>query len=244
MVCSRRCPNGGLNLDFGTVTVIPTPHSRRAMTWTRPLFETACKAFVQHRHDWAWVEHPVLPGLGYMYRTTPLQRRSVDGDPSEPADDPAAAMPGPDHITCHQSVVFSATFQVPTFYFSVYDSSACDFRSSPRRYISFSAGSPIGLSEIIHTSLLRKHAFDGMDATAFSIGDLASNFPLLSFGDHPCLGLQCWYLHPCETGPAVEEVLAARLETHPRDSAEPIQWLEAWFLVLGCVVELGERSTS
>lgn len=95
------------------------------MTLSRPQFEAACKAFVQHRHDWGWVEHAALPDFGYMYRTIPLQMRSATSDPPEFADgDPAAAMPLPDHLTCHQSVVLSPTFQVPTFYFSVYDSGA------------------------------------------------------------------------------------------------------------------------
>ncbi|KAG9317548.1 hypothetical protein JVU11DRAFT_1754 [Chiua virens] len=191
------------------------------MTLTRSQFETACKAFVQRKHDWAWVEH--TPGFGYIYRTTPLQKRSITSDPHDPADgDPAMALPEPDHLICHQSVVLSPTFQVPTFYFSVYDST----------------GSPVGLSEIVHTSLLRKHALDGMEVTAFSIGDPTSNFPLLSFGDHPSLGTQCWYLHPCETGPAVEEILAARAETRPEDTARDVEWLEAWFVVLSCVVDV------
>ncbi|KAH0840017.1 hypothetical protein J3R83DRAFT_980 [Lanmaoa asiatica] len=192
------------------------------MTFSRPLFEAACKAFVQRRHDWAWVEHAVSPGLGYMYRTTPLQKHSATSDPPEFADDPSVAMPAPDHLTCHQSVVLSPTFQVPTFYFSVYDST----------------GSPLGLSEVMHTSLLRKHTFEGMEVTAFSVGDPASNFPLLSFGDHPSLGSQCWYLHPCETGPAVEEILAAWSDARPQDSARHVRWLEAWFVMLSCVVDL------
>jgi len=94
------------------------------MTLSRPLFEAACKAFVQHRHDWVWVEDALSPGFGYMHRTAPLQKPSVSCDPAESADDPAVAVPLPDHLTCHQSVVFSPTFQVPTFYFSVHDSSA------------------------------------------------------------------------------------------------------------------------
>ena len=116
---------GGLNLVSCAITVDPTPHIS-GMTLTRPLFEAACKAFVQRRHDWVWVEHPLSPGFGYMHRTTPLQSRSAISDLLEPGDDPAAAVPRPDHLTCHQSVVFSPTFQVPTFYFSVHDSSACD----------------------------------------------------------------------------------------------------------------------
>ena len=107
------------------------------------------------------------------------------------------------------------------------------------RYIFLSAGSPIGLSGIMDTSLLRKHAFDGMEATAFSIGDPASNFPLVSFGEHPSLGSQCWYLHPCETGPAVGEMLAAWSDACPQESTRHTRWLEAWFLVLSSVVDLG-----
>ena len=113
---------GGLNLNPCTVTVILTPHLLTAMM-SRSLFEAACKAYVQHRHDWVWVEH-TLPGFGYMHRTVPLQKPLVISDPLESADDPAAALPPPNHLTCHQSIVFSPTFQVPTFYFSVYDSSA------------------------------------------------------------------------------------------------------------------------
>lgn len=92
----------------------------------------------------------------------------------------------------------------------------------------------------MHTSLLRNHALGGMEATAFSIGDPSSNFPLLSFGDHPSLGTQCWYLHPCETTPAVEEMLEAWSDARPQDPARHVRWLEAWFLVLSGVVDLGE----
>ncbi|KIJ20180.1 hypothetical protein PAXINDRAFT_22481, partial [Paxillus involutus ATCC 200175] len=114
-----------------------------------------------------------------------------------------------------QYVVFSATFQVPTFYFSVHDLS----------------GAPLVLSEIMQTSLLRQYAFDGAEVTVFSIGQPNGNFPLLSFGDHPTLGTPCWYLHPCETGPAVEEIVKAAEKGH-------LPWLEAWFLILSSVVDL------
>lgn len=91
----------------------------------------------------------------------------------------------------------------------------------------------------MHTSLLRKHAIDDMAVTPFSIGDPTSNFPLLSFSDHPSLGSQCWYLHPCETGRAVEEILAAWSDAGSQGLTRHVRWLEAWFLVLSCVVDLG-----
>ncbi|KAF9247225.1 hypothetical protein BU15DRAFT_38575 [Melanogaster broomeanus] len=215
------------------------------MTFTRSQFDEACKEFIQRQgeHDfspdrpvystyngWAWKEHSHLTGFGYMERTTRLSRQSMspssdplpvndDGGDStvEPTDD-AAALPLPaDTLTCHQYVVFSATFQVPTFYFSVHDLSAA----------------PLVLSDIMKTSLLRQHAFDGADMTVFSIGQTDSNFPLLSFGDHPTLSTPCWYLHPCETGPAVDAILKATQEDRRH-----MFWLEAWFLVLSSVVDL------
>jgi len=57
------------------------------------------------------------------------------------------------------------------------------------------------------------------------------SFPLLSQGGHPTLETPCWYLHPCETAKAVEELLSEK---------EP-GWnmIEAWLLIVGNVVELG-----
>lgn len=85
----------------------------------------------------------------------------------------------------------------------------------------------------MQTSLLRQYAFDGAEVTVFSIGQPNGNFPLLSFGDHPTLGTPCWYLHPCETGPAVEEIVKAA----EKDTGH-LPWLEAWFLILSSVVDL------
>ncbi|KIJ70170.1 hypothetical protein HYDPIDRAFT_79298, partial [Hydnomerulius pinastri MD-312] len=136
--------------------------------------------------------------------------------------DSATALPLPaNNLTCHQYVVLSATFQVPTFYFSVHDLS----------------GAPLVLSEIMRTPLLRSHAFEGTEVTPFSIGQSSSNFPLLSFADHPTLGTPCWYLHPCETGPAVEEIMKATQEDAQVLDPHRLRWLETWFLVLSSVVD-------
>ncbi|KAF9226478.1 hypothetical protein BS17DRAFT_485726, partial [Gyrodon lividus] len=217
------------------------------MTFTRSQFDQACKEFIRHhrpQHDsppdfpmyttyngWTWKEHNYLTGFGYMERTTRLKRQSTcrtsdtifDAEDStvDSIDDAAATLPPADYLTCQQYVVFSATFQVPTFYFSVHDLS----------------GTPLVLSEIMQTSLLRQHAFDTSQVTVFSIGQSNANFPLLSLGDHPTLGTPCWYLHPCEIGPAVEEIVKAA-EEDTLIQGRRLLWLEAWFLILSSVIDL------
>lgn len=66
-----------------------------------------------------------------------------------------------------------------------------------------------------------------------------SVFPLLSQGDHPVLQTMCWYLHPCETQQAIEELLAARkAELADGGTMGSEEWLEVWMLVLGSVLNL------
>lgn len=62
-------------------------------------------------------------------------------------------------------------------------------------------------------------------------------FPLLSQGDHPTLQTTCWYLHPCETERAVQELVDAKNEETP-GTIGPEQWLETWMVVLGSMVDL------
>ncbi|KAH7887817.1 hypothetical protein F5I97DRAFT_1804916 [Phlebopus sp. FC_14] len=197
------------------------------MTLTRSQFDQACKEFIRRDRNtgWSWKEHSHLPGFGYMERATLLSRplardTCIDcGMALDPPDATSALPCSVDPLTCQQYVVLSATFRVPTFYFAVYDSS----------------GGPPVLSHIMQTSLFRRDACEGAEATTYSLGHLGSPFPLLSFGDHPTLNTPCWYLHPCQTGPAVDEILAAGGYT----SADGVRWLEAWFMVLGSVIDLG-----
>jgi Autophagocytosis associated protein, active-site domain len=49
----------------------------------------------------------------------------------------------------------------------------------------------------------------------------------------------CWYLHPCETQQAVEELLVARKsEVAEGATMGSEEWLEVWMLVLGSVLNL------
>jgi len=108
-------------------------------------------------------------------------------------------------------------------------------------------GSPLSLDHLVQTNLFTQTVLAGASVRGTHIEPRASTpppsqeggavFPLLSQGDHPTLQVPCWYLHPCETGVAVGELLAAG--TH--DTAEgrtPCEWLEAWIAMLSTAVNL------
>ncbi|KAF8573285.1 hypothetical protein K439DRAFT_1421435 [Ramaria rubella] len=127
-------------------------------------------------------------------------------------------------VVVQQYIVYSPTFQVPAFYFTVHDGN----------------GSHLCLEDILRTSLFRSHAFiNGMSTAPHGISKPDSSLPLLSQGDHPVLGIPCWYFHPCETSVAVIELLedTKGIEDQVKDKIL-LQWIEAWLLVLCNVVDL------
>lgn len=77
-----------------------------------------------------------VPGFGHLTRTT-LHTRRLGSPPlhasfdeiledDEALNDEATAdtsSPPPESLTCRQYIVYSATFQVPAFYFTIHDSS-------------------------------------------------------------------------------------------------------------------------
>lgn len=56
---------------------------------------------------------------------------------------------------------------------------------------------------------------------------------MLSQGDHPTLGTPCWYLHPCHTAEAVEEIM----KEVNCEGDRLLRWMEAWFTMLGNVID-------
>jgi len=109
----------------------------------------------------------------------------------------------------------------------------------------FRDGTALPLQEVVKTSLFRSEVLPESATTephAIVLG--GSQFPLLSFGDHPVLGMACWYFHPCETARAVNEILEAAKGETPQEDQDAsecdflLKWLEAWFLVLGTIVDL------
>jgi len=137
-------------------------------------------------------------------------------------EDNAALSVTRESLVVQQYVVYSATFQVPAFYLTVHDSQ----------------GSPLSLAELVRTSVFRPFAFDGTESTTFAVSLPTSAFPLLSQGEHPTLGLPCWYFHPCETAQAVDEVMREVRDNRWSEEEELVRWLEVWFMVVGGVVDL------
>jgi len=213
---------------------------------TRTQFDIACKSFIEKYHSddysahaaagdctgWSWNEHPLTSDFGYMSRTVTLST-AQDIDKSHPdldsehdvveIDDNATMSNSPlTSVISNQYIVYSATFQVPTFYFTIHNSN----------------GSPLCLTDIVKTSLFRRFALEGTETTSFGVSLPASSFPLLSQGDHPTLGTPCWYFHPCETSGAVDEVMKEIMQGSWTESRRLVRWLEAWFMVLGTAVTL------
>ncbi|KAI0347074.1 hypothetical protein BDW22DRAFT_493311 [Trametopsis cervina] len=219
------------------------------MSLTRAQFESACKAYIEkysarHEHGtdeallkryptgWSWIEHTSVAGLGYLSRKVSILSRiqgflgeDQEGLEAENVDqleeDSAEASQSTEALTCHQHVVYSPSFQVPALYFSVHQSS----------------GAPLSLEELTACSLLRLNTLPSTQATTYALQGPDAAFTLLSQGDHPTLGTPCWYLHPCHTGEVIEEILA---EVPCEGNARSLRWLEAWFMMLGNVVDFGD----
>ncbi|KIL70131.1 hypothetical protein M378DRAFT_156187 [Amanita muscaria Koide BX008] len=132
--------------------------------------------------------------------------------------DEAAGYADSEVLICQQYVVYSATFQVPTFYFTIHDSQ----------------GAPLSLDELLSTSLFHRFGFKGLEKSGSALTLPTSSFPLLSQGDHPTLNTPCWYLHPCETAPAVEELLKEKGKVRER----VVNVIETWMLIVGNVIGL------
>ncbi|KAH9947273.1 hypothetical protein B0H21DRAFT_739613, partial [Amylocystis lapponica] len=213
-------------------------------TLTRTEFEIACKAYIAkyptesshllaktYSHGWSWKEHASLPHFGYMSRRIllPLDHIEPDDDDDDPlvdeqldpADDGALSACVPNVLTSEQSVVFSSTYQVPAFYFTLHHNN----------------GAPLSLAEIMRTPMFRPNALSDREATSFALTDPGSSFALLSQGDHPILGTPSWYLHPCHTHEMVGEVMIEVQKGDWTTEQRLVRWMEAWFMVLGNVVD-------
>ena len=69
-----------------------------------------------------------------------------------------------------------------------------------------------------------------------------ADFPLLAQAEHPSTSEGVWALHPCHTQQAVEEVIAASQKDGEDGGTEGgVEWLEAWLMVVGTVVDLRWR---
>lgn len=101
-------------------------------------------------------------------------------------------------------------------------------------------GSPLGLADIVNTSLFRPSVFDTAERTTFALSIPDQSFPLLSQGDHPTLGTPSWYFHPCESAHAVDELMTELGEAEWTTEERIIRWIELWFMVVGTAVDLSQ----
>ncbi|KAJ7068192.1 hypothetical protein C8F01DRAFT_1117245 [Mycena amicta] len=93
-------------------------------------------------------------------------------------------------------------------------------------------GSPLSLDDLVNTTLFHRFALDETQRTTFGATLPGAAFPLLSQGDHPTLGTPCWFLHPCESAGAVDEIM------RELDTTDEVRWLKTWLLVVGTVVHV------
>ena len=210
-----------------------------AQMLSRSDFEPACKALVRRLADWQWVDkYP----YGYLTRCKHYRHKTARIADAEPEDeeleeDEATARPtsGLEDVISQQYVVYSPGFQVPAFYFTVHNTSLW-FHSivSDQPIQLHQDGTPLTLDELMDTTLFKFEVPAGSSANGYALSLPDAPFPLLSQGDHPTLGTPCWYLHPCETQHAVDELFR---EVDEIDQTVA-RWMELWMMTVSSVVDL------
>jgi ubiquitin-like-conjugating enzyme ATG10 len=99
-------------------------------------------------------------------------------------------------------------------------------------------GASLRLDDILQTSLFRLDISPHYAKTIFGLTEPNAAFPLLSYGDHPVLGMPCWCFHPCETSKAVDELVKEMGQDGRSEDENLLQWMRAWFLVLRNTVNI------
>src|SRR5258705_368952 len=114
---------------------------------SRDEFQLGCYTFASLHPQWSWVPGD-RPGYGFLTRTRYLQWKSpfdpysyvnsTDLDEVEEEEDIATAQASElPSLTVHEYIVFSASFSVPAFYFTMQDSSVCSSSVSKWIWIFF-----------------------------------------------------------------------------------------------------------
>ena len=95
-------------------------------------------------------------------------------------------------------------------------------------------GSPLSLEQIVASPLFRPQTLPSSSGNTFALTLPASSLSLLSQGDHPTLGTPSWYFHPCNTSEVMREILREMVDYPDGDG---LRWMEAWFMIMGNVVD-------
>ncbi|KDR83822.1 hypothetical protein GALMADRAFT_236227 [Galerina marginata CBS 339.88] len=196
---------------------------------SRSQFESASKAFSRRHPQWSWGDGH-RPGYGYLMRTTTHFQKSPNlaqdaisfPEPQVEEDDLATAQPAGPAVIVQEYIVYSASFGVPAFYFTIHNTN----------------GTPLSLAGILQTTFFKSELPSGSEATTFALTVPSTSFPLLSQGDHPTLGTPCWYFHPCESDKAVREFLSEIEQSDWSEETRLVRWLELWIMIVGSVLNL------
>ncbi|KAF9482472.1 hypothetical protein BDN70DRAFT_773858, partial [Pholiota conissans] len=138
------------------------------------------------------------------------------------ADDAATApeRPSSDVLVVQEYIVYSASFNVPAFYFTAHDTN----------------GTPCSLTDLVTSSFFKVKPPAESQTTNYALTLPRIPFPLLSQGDHPTLGTPCWYFHPCETEVAVDEFMSEVEERDWTEEMRLVRWMELWVMIVGSVL--------
>lgn len=216
--------------------------------FTRSTFEQTCKSFAHRHPHWLWVDGP-REGYGYLTRSKSYtgSRKSVSDplivDSLIPEtdvielEDPVTASRRCEEVHVQQFIVFSASFSIPAFYFTVHDSSMRMIIHRVTQSNPPPAGSPLSLNELVQTAFFRAEVPADASMTPFALNPTSSPFPILSQGDHPTLGTPCWYIHPCEAEKAVGEFMCEVGQSSWTEAERAVRWMELWLMVVASVVD-------
>jgi len=88
----------------------------------------------------------------------------------------------------------------------------------------------------VRSSFFKVSVPDDSEWTPFAVTPPSSGFPLLSQGEHPTLGIVCWYLHPCATDKAVSEFMDELGDAQWSEEQKYTRWLGIWLMIVGGVL--------
>lgn len=151
-------------------------------------------------------------------------------------------------------VAYSPVYRVPVLYFRArrqgkHSLMAVRVSEAPQYWLPLADGAIVDLDSILassffHTTSNSEYPLNTLRATSPSPsgqtesesefgGSEQAHFPAISQGEHPQTGLPCFYVHPCETSSALEEVLVTQGK-----GATPLQVIETWFMLISTIVDL------
>ncbi|CAD6566819.1 MAG: hypothetical protein CYPHOPRED_001130 [Cyphobasidiales sp. Tagirdzhanova-0007] len=202
------------------------------MRLSRSEFEAGAQRWLEGRASpdgrhvqskWTWRSDPII-AYGYLEQLgKPISypacidndaglQRDVVEECDEAAQDSRLAL---DRAFVDYYVVYSPSYQVPVLY----------FRGRDR-------GSQLKLELLLHSALFGRSSREYPLNTLNEAVDGSGHMPAVSQGEHPVSGLPCYFLHPCETSAALQDILG------PAQAVPPHKLMETWMMLVGSVVNV------